>query len=162
MVRPMVHSVKHYVQYSIQTIVAGAVADLTIANAVSIDAVNTVSEVAEGNSIKAIYVEIWGRAGSTTPSSGQMIIYKKQSDSSNPTNTEMAALGDWDNKRNILYTTMGLFNDQDADAIMLHKGWVKIPKGKQRMGLGDALKISIFVPTIDLQICGFTTYKEYS
>ncbi len=74
----------------------------------------------------------------------------------------MAALGDWSNKKNIFYTTMGLFNDQDADAIALFKGWIKIPKGKQRQGLEDSLKIAIFTPTIDLHICGFCLYKEYT
>ncbi len=162
MVRPMVHSVKHYVQFSISTVTGGAVDHLIVAKSVSLDNVNTVDEVQEGSTIKAIYVELWARAGSTTPASGQMIVYKRISDTTLPSTTDMAALGDWDNKRNILYTTMGLFNDQDADAIALYKGWIKIPRGKQRMGLGDFLNISVFSPTIDLQLCGFATYKEYT
>ncbi len=162
MVRPMVHSVKHYVQFSLATVTAGTVLNVAIATGVAIDDVNIVSEVKEGSSIKAIYFELWIRSSSTTPSSGQLIVYKKQSDSGNPTAVNMAALGDWDNKRNIFYTTMGLFNDQDADAIALFKGWIKIPKGKQRFTIGDDLNFSIFAPTIDSQICGFATYKEYS
>ncbi len=162
MVRPMVHSIKHYVQYSIGTDTGGTVTSKAIASGVAPENVDLVSDVLEGNSIKAVYLELWLRAGSTTPASGQLIVYKKNSDASNPTTTEMAALGDWDNKKNILYTTMGLFNDQDADAIAAFKGWIKIPKGKQRFGLGDALNWSLFSPTIDLQFCGFATYKEYS
>ncbi len=162
MVRPMVHSIKHYVQFSISTVTGGAADTLVAALAVARDANNIVSDVDEGSSIKAVYLELWARAGSTTPASGQMIFYKSPSDASNPNATNMAALGDWDGKKNILYTTMGLFNDQDADAIAIHKGWIKIPKGKQRMGLGDELKITVFSPTIDLQICGFVTYKEYN
>ncbi len=162
MVRPIVHSIKHYVQFSLATVVGGTPTALSVADSVSVDAINLVNEVQEGSVIKAIYVEIWLRAGSTTASSGQMVIYKRQADTTNPTATEMAALGDWDNKRNIFYTTMGLFNDQDADAIAAFKGWIKIPKGKQRMALGDNLNISIFAPTIDLHVCGFATYKEYS
>ncbi len=158
----MVHSEKHYVQFSISTVTGGQADTLTLADAVSIDQKNAVSEVVEGNSIKAIFLELWARAGSTTPASGQMVVYKQIADSSNPSTTDMAALGTWDNKRNIFYTTMGLFNDQDADAIALFKGWIKIPKGKQRMALGDSLKLTVFSPTIDLQICGFVTYKEYS
>ncbi len=161
MVRPMVHSVKHYVQFSLQTIVAGGVDVLSIADAQPLDAVDTVAEVREGSSVKAVYLEIWLRAGSTTPSSGQMIVYKTEGDSGSPSATDMAALGDWDGKRNIFYTTMGLFNDQDADAIMAHKGWIKIPKSKQRMALGSSLKLAVFPPTIDLHLCGFATYKEY-
>ncbi len=162
MVRPMVHSIKHYVQFSIRTVTGGAVLTESLAAGVARDAVNLVNEVQEGSTVKAIYLELWVRAGSTTPSSGQLIVYKKQTDATNPSVADMAALGDWDNKRNIFYTTMGLFNDQDADAIALFKGWIKIPKGKQRFTIGDDLNFSIFAATIDAQICGFCTYKEYS
>ncbi len=161
MVRAMVHSTKHYVQFSIFTIVGGAVATKILSVAVSVGNKNTVDEVEEGSSVKAVYLELWARAGETTAGSGQAIVYKKEGDMSAPSATDMAALGLWDNKKNILYTTMGLYNDQDADAIAIYKGWIKIPKGKQRMGLKDALQVSIFAPTIDLHICGFATYKEY-
>ncbi len=161
MVRPMVHSTKHYVQQSITTVTGGAVVNIVIATAVAVGDKNLVSEVEEGCSIKAVYLEYWVRAGSTTPSSGQAVFVKLIGDSTGPTAVDMAALGDWDGKKNIFYTTMGLYNDQDADAIAVYKGWLKIPKGKQRMGLNDRLRFSIFTPTIDLQICGFATYKEY-
>ncbi len=105
---------------------------------------------------------MWARAGSTTPSSGQAILYKRVSDQSNPSTTDMAALGDWDGKKNIYYTTMGLYNDQDADATIMYRGWIKIPKSKQTFGLGDRIQFSVFTPTIDLQICGFALYKEYT
>jgi len=159
MVRPMVHSRKHYVQNSLSTVTAAGVDHIGFA--VAVETPTAVNHVQEGSSVKAIYIEQWIRAGDTVGSSGQMIIYKKSSDASNPSTTEMAALGDWDNKKNIFYTTMGLFNDQDADAIALFKGWIKIPKSKQRMGLGDTINMSIFAPTIDCHLCGFATYKEY-
>ncbi len=161
MVRPIIHSIKHIVQFSIATVTGGAVNHLVVIASVA-DLPNTVAEVKEGSIVKAVYIELWIRAGSTTPSSGQLIIYKKTGDQSNPSTTDMAALGNWDNKKNIFYTTMGLYNDQDADATLAFKGWVKIPKGKQRFGLGDRIQISIFTPTIDLQTCGFSVYKEYT
>ncbi len=162
MVRPVVHSTKHYVQQSIATVAGGAVLTETMIAAVARDDINVVAEIAEGSIVKAVYIEVWARAGSATPASGQFVIYKKQSDTTDPTATEMAALGDWNNKRNIFYTTMGLINDQDADAIALFKGWIKIPKGKQRFALDDQFKWAYFTPTIDVQLCGFATYKEYS
>ncbi len=162
MVRPMVHSTKHYVQNSLATVVAGSVLQLNIAEGVAVVNKNIAFEVEEGSTIKAVYVESWIRGASATASSGQYIIYKKIADASVPSSTDMAALGDWDNKKNIFYTTMGLYNDNDADAIAAHRGWIKIPKGKQRMGLGDKLSIAIFSPTIDLHHCGFSTYKEYT
>ncbi len=162
MVRPMVHSTKHYVQNSIATVEAGTVLNQFIAVAVPVGDKNTTSEVEEGSSIKACFIERWVRSASTTPSSGQWIIYKKVGDSTFPGAVDMAALGDWDNKKNIFATGMGLFNDQDADAVAVTRGWYKIPKSKQRMGLGDQLVFSIWVPTIDAQVCGFSTYKEYT
>ncbi len=130
-------------------------------SAVAVDQVDLVNEIQEGSIVKAVYIELWIRAGDTVGASGQIVIYKSEGDTAAPSTTEMAALGDWVNKKNIFYTTMGLFNDQDADAIVAYKGWLKIPKGKQRFGLGDKLRISTFTPTIDLHKCGFATYKEY-
>ncbi len=162
MVRPMVHSTKHYVQQSIATVAGGAVVNVTLVAAVATPDKDAVFEVEEGSSIKAIYIEFWQRSSSTTPSSGQMILSKRISDATQPSAADMAALGSWDNKKNILYTTMGLFNDQDADAIPLIRQWIKIPKSKQRFGLGDALDLSFFAAVVDTQICGFATYKEYT
>ncbi len=161
MVRPVVHSKKHYVQTSLETVTGGSVTNIAFVVAVS-DLPNTVAEVVEGAIIKAVYVEFWARSSSTTPSSGQCIIYKRTGDQSNPTATDMAALGNWDNKKNIFFTQMGLQNDQDTVALPLYKGWIKIPKSKQRFGLGDRIQISIFAATIDWVICGFATYKEYT
>ncbi len=161
MVRPQVHSEKHIVQFSIATVTAGAVLTLACVAAVPIQDKNIVSEVREGSTVKAIYIELWERSSSTTTSSGQACFFKKSSDATNPNATDMAALGNWDNKKNILYTTMGLFNDADADAQVIYKGWLKIPKGKQRFGLNDQFNISLFVPTVDTVICGLAIYKEY-
>ncbi len=161
MVRPMVMSEKHYVQFSLATVTGGAVVTNDLVLGVAVSDKNAVNEVREGSLVKAVYFELWVRAGETTAGSGQLIVEKVHDNANNPSAAEMAALGTYPNKRNILYTTMGLFNDQDADAIAAFKGWIKIPKGKQRMALGDELRFSIFAPTIDLHICGFTTYKEY-
>ncbi len=162
MVKAKVHSTKHYVQTSIETVTGGAVVNKILALAVAVSDKNTVNEVEEGADIKAAYHEYWLRAGSLTASSGQAIIYKTEGDTNPPSATEMAALGDWVNKKNIFYTTMGLFNDQDSNAINIYKGWLPIPRGKQRFGLGDALRLSVFSPTVDLHLCGFTLYKEYT
>ncbi len=163
MVRPVLHSVKHYVQWSIFPVLAGALQAQSIVDAVAALAVNDPDEVAEGEIVKAVYLELWVRSSEVSPGSGQMIVYKIESDTTNPTTSEMAALHTWDNKKNILYTTQGLINDTNADAIAIFKGWIKIPKGKQRFGLGDRLQFSWFsAGAIDVVICGFATYKSYS
>jgi len=162
MVRPMVHSQKHYVQQSIGTVVAGANEDTVIVDAVTTEDINTVFEVREGSSVKAVYLELWIRSAATAAASFVFIFCKRPSGVSAPTTTNMAALGGWDNKKNVLYTTQGLTNDVDADAMVLYKGWIKIPKGKQRMGLGDVLSWHLFAVGQSINFCGFCTYKEYS
>jgi len=73
----------------------------------------------------------------------------------------MAALGDWDNKKNILFTSQGLINDVDSSAMNLYRGWIKIPKSKQRMGLGDLVSWHLRTVGQSLNFCGFELYKEY-
>ena len=161
MVRPMVHSRKHYVQQSLATILAGVADDIIIAFAK--ETADAADEVKEGNSIKAVWIEMWIRTQSTSPGSVLATLYKMPGDGSVMLATDQAALHDYANKKNVLYHTQGLTNDQDADAIPFIRQWFKIPKGKQRFGLGDALRLSIFAQgALDLTICGFMTYKEYS
>lgn len=163
MVRPMVHSTKHYVQNSIATIVGGAKLDIILAQSVAVANKNLVQEVEEGSSIKAVYVEMWVRGGEAAAGSGICALYKDPGGGIVFSTTELAAMGDAENKKNVLFFQQGLFNDQDADAISVVRGWFKIPKSKQRMGLGDRLIFTCFAQgAIDLHICGFATYKEYT
>ncbi len=163
MVRPMVHSQKHYVQQSIATVTGSAKLDITLVDAVSVGNKNLVTEVEEGNSIKAIFLEMWIRGGEAAAGSGICALYKNPGGSTPFTTTELAAMGTAENKKNVLFFQQGLFNDQDADAISVARQWFKIPKSKQRFGLGDRLIFTVFAQgAIDLHVCGFTTYKEYS
>ncbi len=163
MVRPMVHSTKHYVQTSIATIVAGAKLDITLVSAVAVLSKNLANEVEEGSSVKACFNEYWIRAGEVTAGSFVAVLYKLPGHATVFSLAELAALGTAENKKNILWSSQGLVNDQDADALSLMRGWYKIPKSKQRFGFGDQLILSVFAQgAIDLHICGLTTYKEYS
>ncbi len=163
MVRPMVHSTKHYVQTSITEVGAGAVGNVNLVLGVDVADKNTAAEVEEGASVKAIYIERWIRGGtSSLLANGVTIVYKKNGDQSNPSASDMAALQDWDNKKNVLYTTQGLFNSETEQATVILRNWIKIPKGKQRFGLGDALNISTFASGVAVDVCGFATYKEYT
>ncbi len=74
---------------------------------------------------------------------------------------EQTALHSYNQKNLVFYHTQGITNDQDADATPFLRQWFKIPKGKQRMALGDNLLVSVSVQALDNIICGFATYKEY-
>ena len=162
MVRPSIHSTKHYVQQSIGTSVVGTLTNVKIAASVAVVDKNQVFEVEEGSQIKAIYFEMWLRSAATAGSSFTFIINKSSTTIAQPTAAEMAALGDWDNKKNILYTSQGLLNDVDADAMSVFRGWLKIPKGKQRMGFGDEFEWTLSAIGQSINFCGFQTYKEYT
>ncbi len=163
MVRPVVHSVKHYVQFSRSTVATVAAVNENIAKAVEGTTANLVDEVVEGTIVKACYVELWvidsGNAGS-----GVVVLSKEQSNNVGPIFGQANSLGTYANKKNILFTSQGLFpNDGIANPRVVMRGWYKIPKSKQRFGLGDSLVLTIANNSAqDLFYCGFATYKEYS
>ncbi len=161
MVRPMVHSTKHYVQHSIGTVVPLTNEDQDFVVATQVVDKNNVTEVEEGSTIKAVYLELWIRSAATAASSFTFILCKRADAAGFPTDAEMAALGLYTNKKNILFTSQGLVNDVDSAAMNLYRGWIKIPKGKQRMGLGDRLSWHLRAVGQSINFCGFVTYKEY-
>ncbi len=163
MVRPMVHSTKHYVQFPIDQIATGLRQSILIVTAVEGSVANDAFEVVEGSSVKAVYIELWlqneGNLGEFI-----LTISKNPENGTGPTFAEQAALFTYLNKKNILYTSQGLTsNDGVSGPVNVLRGWVKIPKSKQRFGLGDRLSVVISnVSANDLVRCGFATYKEYS
>ncbi len=159
--RPVIHSEKHIIQNTLSTVAAGALEVHTIAKAVdTVGSANT--DVRVGSTIKAIQIEDWVRTGDTASGSFVYIIAKLPGGVSNPSTTNMANLNDWSNKNNVFYVTQGLSNDQDADAINISNAFMKIPKGKQRMALGDEWITCLFAQALDQNHCGKFIYKEYS
>ncbi len=163
--RPVIHSTKHYFQMSRFTVTANAATTKKPIVAVEIASKSDVFEVEEGAVIKAVYVELWGEA-STIDGSSIVALIKKVAGVGDPTFAELAALGDYDNKKNVLFFHQGLAPDDGVSGpYPLMKGWFKIPKSKQRFGLGDSLVISCACQTpgtTTIDYCGFVTYKEYT
>ncbi len=118
--------------------------------------------VNEGALVKAIYVEMWLTQASSSVGSFTAAVYKAPRGVA-ATFAEMAALHDYANKKNILYTTQGLSPANTVTILPILKFWVKIPKGKQRMGLGDKMFLSIRNNngTDDINFCGMSVYKDY-
>ncbi len=158
-----IHSEKHYFQMSFATVGTLAAATQVVAHAVTMANKNAVNEVLEGSIIKAVYVELW-TVSSASDGSEIVTILKDTQDLGGPTFAEMAALGSYNNKKNILFTHQGLSaNDGINNPTPVIRGWIKIPKSKQRFGLGDKFLIVISNPSAnDLDFCGFATYKEYT
>ncbi len=160
--RPVIQSRKHYNQVSLATVTAGTTNAIQLVFGVAQpDVSSNAFEVTEGAIVKAVFIEMWVRAGDTAPGS-TLVSLLKVPDNQTPAFADMIALNSYANKKNVLYHTQGLTNDQDADAIPFVRQWFKIPKGKQRFGLGDSLFLCITAQALDNIICGFATFKSYT
>jgi len=124
------------------------------------------SHVAEGATVKACYVEFWvSQDSSSVVGSYTVVLFKDPGNTSGMTAAQMAALHDYSNKKNILFTGQGLLTPNDGGQVPVLRGWYKIPKGKQRFGLGDTMKISLRNNNLaanDVNFCGVVVFKEYT
>jgi len=161
--KPVINSRKHYVQTTFSEANTLTENDETLVIAVDAPATTNPFNVQEGAIIKAIFWELWV-LGSTQDAFFTIIFAKYPGGVNAATFTEMTDLNTWDNKKNILYTTQGLApNESGAGPMAVYKGWIKIPKSKQRFGLGDQIKFQVASRGVgDINYCGFSTYKEYT
>ncbi len=156
-------SIKHYVQDSVTTIGTGGVLNTTIAEAVIAPAASATSDVAEGSVIKAIYIESWLHSQATAGGGTQQnfCIMKIPAEATVPTAANLLNLQSYTNKKNIMFSSQGVMGDLTTQAIPVHRGWLKVPKGKQRMGLGDKWVTSFTATGSGINVCQLFTYKEY-
>ncbi len=159
--RAIIQSEKHYVQNPVFAIAASAVGRSIFVTAVAVADKNAAQEVEEGSIIKAIYIELWINSNAATIGSGNVTLEKINTTQTAMTFTESQNLGSYANKKNIFYTTQGLFPDESSNPVIAVRQWFKIPKGKQRFGLGDQLVLNMAAITGGIEGCGFATYKEY-
>jgi len=162
--RAPIHSRKHIFQISQATVAQAAIDTQTFVQA--IEGVSTAPHVvAEGSLVKACYIEFWVSADSASVVGSYTIIVHKNPGNANPaTSANLAALHDFTNKKNILFTGQGLLTPNDGGQVPIMRGWYKIPKGKQRMGLGDTMQIVLRnnnSTAIDINLCGVVIFKEF-
>ncbi len=160
--RAPINATKHYVQQSLSSITSGAVATSSVVVAVEQSTANAVNEVRSGSLVKAIMLEYWLKAGEATNlGSFVFAFYKKPAGAGAMTFAQAVALGTFTGKNQVFFTSQGLINNESSTAIPVIRQFIKIPKGKQRMALGEELIVVVAAVTSDLDFCGFTTYKEY-
>ena len=162
--KPIIQSEKWVLQQSLIQIDGSDNATIIIARA-SEDAVakNTLPDIAVGSNIKAIYCELWLLSATSGIGTFIVTVEKSVNDAAIPIPFgNMTALDSYANKKNIFYTSQGVIGDMNSNAVPVVRQWVRIPKGKQRMGRGDQMIINVTaqVPT-DLSICGVFIYKTY-
>ncbi len=161
--RPVIKSQKHIVQFPFAQTTTGTASVIQLITAVEISSKNTATEVEEGALVKAVFIELWLQNSANDGHS--IVTFSKRANlKSGQTFAEMAALNDFQEKKNILFIHEGLTsNDGVGNPIPVYNGWLKIPKSKQRFGLGDTLAITISNPSSNnLNHCGKSIYKEYT
>jgi len=164
MVAPIT-SLKHYVQHSQANVLGGTIVVQDVVDAVAAPASATTSEVKQGSLVKAIYFERWMAADVSAGVFVQFVltVEKLPSSVTEMTFTQSNNLSSYTNKKNILYTTQGILNASinGSQAVPVIRQYILIPKGKQRMGLGDRIVVNIAVLQT-MAVCGIETYKEYT
>lgn len=162
--RAPINSIKHYVNRPNVQVLTGAERTDKIVLGVAAPATATTAEVIQGAVVKAVYLEFWiGGDGSTgNESQFNFTVEKKRETETDITNAQMNNLMSYPNKKNILFTSQGIIPAMldGGMTIPVIRNWVKIPKGKQRIGLDDEIVVN--VSSVDaIRYCGFATYKEY-
>ncbi len=162
--RPIIHSVKHYIQFTEFNVSSGSVSEHLYADAVPVTDVSSNQEVQEGSSIKAIFIELWLTTDSSTSGTFVVTVEKTQQNAPIMTFSEMTTLNFYDNKKNILFTSQGILaGEGSGNPTPVLRQWIKIPKGKQRFGHRDQLRMNIAsIGSAQLVGCSFATYKEYT
>ncbi len=163
MVAP-INTVKHYVQVENATIANGARRTLFLIEGVIAPAAATTDQVKEGSIVKAFFLEMWvkSNASAGTDTKFQLAIEKVPAGQAGLTFTQMNNLQAYQNKKNILFFSQGVLGDTTTQSIPIVRQWFKIPKGKQRFGLGDNITVGVSSTAAVIQNCGFSTYKEYT
>ncbi len=161
----IVNSIKHYIQFTNTSTPSGTSFTVDLVEAVVAPAAAATKEVTEGSIVKALFIEFWLWLGSASGQDGQFnfIISKQPAGQVDPTSTNMLNLQAFPNKKNILFVSQGVLGAgiDGSPSLPVVRQWFKVPKGKQRMGLGDRISITMLPTGQPIQLCGFSTYKEY-
>ncbi len=158
--RPTINTEKHVVQFSLFAVASGAITNLLLAVGKQTVAAATREEVREGSKIANVYIEMW--VSSDDAASGSVIVTLERLTGGQGlmSTADSAALDSYDNKKHVLHTVMGLTPSNVQYPMAVLKGWFKIPKGMQRFGQEDQLRLNIHGQSNGISGCGFAIYKE--
>ncbi len=156
--QPVINTEKHLIQNSFFTVASGAISAVTISSAVA--APSARQEVREGAKISAVYLEYWVTTDDATIGTTIVTFEKIPANAPAMTTANSALLNDYPNKKNVFYTHMGLTGNNVTYPMSVVKGWFKIPKSKQRQGLGDKLVVNFHGQSNGINVCGIGIYKE--
>ncbi len=156
--RAMVQTEKHIFQQSLATVAGGAITNISIATAV--DVATGTGQVRQGSRISAIYIELWITGDDAVQGTAIITLEKRMGGQAAMTVANSAALNAYLNKKNVLHTFQGLTPPNSQYPMAAIKGWFKIPKSKQRFGLGDRIVLNVHGQSDGVNFCGFYIFKE--
>lgn len=157
-----ISSIKHYVQFTEFNVASATVSTKVLVNAVAAPA--NPEDCKEGSVVKAVFIELWLLADTNAVSSFVCTVDKAVGTQAVPSFTNMTTLNSYNNKKNILFTSQGLLGENGStNPTPVLRQWIKIPKGKQRQGLSDEIRLNIAaIGATQITGCSFATYKEYN
>ncbi len=158
--RPVINTQKHIVQLSLFAVASGAISTQTIALAAQDPTETSATAIREGSKISAVYCEMWITSDDAAAGTAIVTLERRPGGVGAMNTTDSAALDGYDNKKNILYTFMGLIGPNVQVPTPAIRAWFKIPKGKQRFGIGDRLMLNIHGQSNGVSACGFFIFKE--
>ncbi len=158
--RPIINTEKHIVQRSLFAIGAAGILNIVLVDTRAAPAAASPSEVREGSKVSAVYIEMWVTSDDAAAGTVITTVEKVPGAGTLMLVGDSALLNDYDNKKNVLHTQMGLIGSNVQYPMALIKGWIKIPKSKQRFGLEDRLVLNIHAQTNGIAGCGFAIFKE--
>ncbi len=156
-----IQSRKHYVQVTPSIVASGAKANVSIADAKQNPDATIADEVQVGDTVRAVFIEMWISSDDAVQGSIVATLTLLPA-ATNMTYANSVALHNYVNKKNVFYVTQGLTGTVTGAPLPFLRGWFKIPKGKQRFGLGDKLVLTISGIGNGAHYCGQITYKSYS
>ncbi len=159
-------SIKHYIQHTNVTVASGARDSFLIAAGVVAPATTLATDVIQGSVIKAVFIEVWAKGNGASDADTQFVcLFEKVPGAGGTVGASfanLATLASYDNKKNVFFVSQGVIGGVGGgQSVPILRQWFKIPKGKQRMGLGDTLNVAISTTGEAMQVCGISTYKEY-
>ncbi len=159
--KPIIKRVKHYFHTPVTSIASGVRQQINVIDTIAEGAARANAfDVFEGSTVESVWFEYW-ISGVTLDKTATWVILKRPAGVASPTFAEMTNLGSYPNKKNILNAGQGLA-PTNGNVMNIYKGWLKIPKGKQRFGLGDKLQLVVAATGTIVNVCGLTTFKELS
>jgi len=160
MVKPTVNSEKHLLEIGPGTVATAAILNSVILTAVAAPS-GAANEVRVGCTVKAIYIELWVTSDDAAQGSSLSSLEKLNGGLGGMTFAESQALHIYPNKKQLFEIHRGLLASNVRNPTPFFAKWIAIPKGKQRMGLGDQMVLNINGIANGTNFCGLSIFKEY-